>query len=86
MAHKKAAGGGIRQHKNPAGKRLGVKKTHGEMAQPGNIIVRQKGTRFHPGIDILLAKDFTLVAKKEGKISFRRMPKNPKRIIVDIVS
>ncbi len=71
MAHKKA-GGSSRNGRDSAGRRLGVKLFGGELAIPGNIIVRQRGTKFHPGSNVGIGRDHTLFALVEGKISFAR--------------
>lgn len=71
MAHKKA-GGSTRNGRDSAGRRLGVKKFGGEIVIPGNIIVRQRGTKFHPGNNVSIGKDHTLFALKEGKVSFEK--------------
>ena len=70
MAHKKA-GGSSRNGRDSAGRRLGVKKFGGEAVIPGNIIVRQRGTKFHPGDNVGMGKDHTLFALRDGKVSFR---------------
>ena len=71
MAHKKA-GGSSRNGRDSPGQRLGVKKFGGEHVVPGNIIVRQRGTRFHPGEGVGLGRDHTIFAVSEGRVSFRR--------------
>lgn len=71
MAHKKA-GGSSRNGRDSAGRRLGVKKYGGEIVVPGNIIVRQRGTRFHPGVNVGVGKDHTLFATAPGRVAFRR--------------
>ncbi|MCB1884076.1 MAG: 50S ribosomal protein L27 [Geminicoccaceae bacterium] len=71
MAHKKA-GGSSRNGRDTAGKRLGVKKFGGERVIAGNIIVRQRGTKFHPGANCGMGRDHTLFALIEGKVAFRR--------------
>ena len=71
MAHKKA-GGSSRNGRDSAGRRLGVKKFGGEAVIPGNIIVRQRGTKFHPGENVGMGKDHTIFAKIEGRVRFRR--------------
>jgi large subunit ribosomal protein L27 len=71
MAHKKA-GGSTRNGRDSAGRRLGVKKFGGELVIPGNIIVRQRGTKFHPGSNVSIGKDHTIFALKEGKVSFQK--------------
>ncbi len=71
MAHKKA-GGSSRNGRDSAGRRLGVKLFGGELAIPGNIIVRQRGTKFHPGTNVGIGRDHTIFALVEGKIKFAR--------------
>ena len=84
MAHKKAAGS-TRNGRDSESKRLGVKRYGGESVSAGSIIVRQRGTRFHPGINVGLGKDHTLFAKTEGQVKFEvKGPKNRK--YVNIVS
>ena len=70
MAHKKA-GGSSRNGRDSIGKRLGIKKFGGERVVPGNIIVRQRGTKWHPGTGVGLGKDYTIFAKVEGNVSFK---------------
>ena len=70
MAHKKA-GGSTRNGRDSAGRRLGIKKFGGEAVIPGNIIVRQRGTKFFPGDNVGIGKDHTLFALKDGIISFK---------------
>lgn len=70
MAHKKA-GGSSRNGRDSAGRRLGVKKFGGESVIPGNIIIRQRGTKWHPGDNVGMGKDHTIFALKEGNVSFR---------------
>jgi len=70
MAHKKAAGS-TRNGRDSESKRLGVKKFGGEAVIPGNILVRQRGTKFHPGDNVGCGKDHTLYAKSEGKVEFK---------------
>jgi large subunit ribosomal protein L27 len=69
MAHKKA-GGSSRNGRDSAGRRLGVKKFGGEDVVPGNILVRQRGTKFHPGDNVGIGKDHTLFAKVTGQVKF----------------
>ena len=71
MAHKKA-GGSSRNGRDSAGRRLGVKKYGGESVLAGNIIVRQRGTEFHPGANVGIGKDHTLFALVEGQVKFRK--------------
>ena len=68
----KKAGGSSRNGRDSAGRRLGIKKYGGEVVISGNIIVRQRGTKFHPGINVGLGKDHTLFATANGKISFKK--------------
>ena len=70
MAHKKA-GGSSRNGRDTAGRRLGVKKFGGEHVIPGNIIVRQRGTKWHPGMNVVMGKDHTIFAVAEGHVEFR---------------
>ncbi|MEL6112893.1 MAG: 50S ribosomal protein L27 [Pseudomonadota bacterium] len=69
MAHKKA-GGSSRNGRDSEGRRLGVKKFGGELVIPGNIIIRQRGTKFHPGENVGIGKDHTIFALKEGHVKF----------------
>ncbi len=69
MAHKKA-GGSSRNGRDSESKRLGVKKFGGEAVIPGNIIIRQRGTRWHPGVNVKIGKDHTLFATAEGQVTF----------------
>ena len=81
MAHKKA-GGSSRNGRDSAGRRLGVKKFGGETVIAGNIIVRQRGTKFHPGENVGMGKDHTLFALCDGNVSFRQ--KAGKRMFVSV--
>ena len=69
MAHKKA-GGSSRNGRDSRGRRLGVKKFGGEIVIPGNIIVRQRGTKFHPGAQVGIGRDHTLFAVASGAVRF----------------
>lgn len=69
MAHKKA-GGSTRNGRDSESKRLGVKIFGGQAVVPGNIIVRQRGTKFHPGVNVGCGKDYTLFAKAAGVVEF----------------
>ncbi len=71
MAHKKA-GGSSRNGRDSESKRLGVKKFGGEAVIPGNIIIRQRGTKWHPGQGVGLGKDHTIFAIVEGNVNFRK--------------
>ncbi|KEC55877.1 50S ribosomal protein L27 [Bartonella koehlerae] len=75
MAHKKA-GGSSRNGRDSESKRLGVKKFGGEAVIAGNIIVRQRGTRWHPGDNVGIGKDHTLFALSNGMVSFQRKANN----------
>jgi len=84
MAHKKA-GGSTRNGRDSESKRLGVKRFGGEDVTAGNIIVRQRGTKFHPGVNVGLGHDHTLFAKANGKVVFQQ--KGPKkRTFVSVVA
>ena len=69
MAHKKA-GGSSRNGRDSEGRRLGVKKYGGEAVIPGNIILRQRGTKYHPGENVGMGRDHTIFSLVEGKVSF----------------
>ena len=69
MAHKKG-GGSSRNGRDSVGQRLGVKRFGGEKVQPGNIIIRQHGTKFHPGEGVDLGKDYTIFAVIDGYVKF----------------
>ncbi len=71
MAHKKA-GGSSRNGRDSAGRRLGVKKFGGELVIPGNIIIRQRGTKWHPGKNVGIGKDHTIFALVEGNVLFTK--------------
>jgi large subunit ribosomal protein L27 len=81
MAHKKA-GGSSRNGRDSAGQRLGVKRYAGQKVKAGNILVRQIGTKFHPGENVGLGKDYTLFAKKDGVVSFEAFGRDRKRISI----
>jgi large subunit ribosomal protein L27 len=81
MAHKKA-GGSSRNGRDSAGRRLGVKKFGGEHVLGGNILVRQRGTKFHPGGNVGIGKDHTLFALTEGHVRFEH--KANKRCFVTV--
>jgi large subunit ribosomal protein L27 len=70
MAHKKA-GGSSRNGRDTAGRRLGVKKSGGQSVTAGNIIIRQRGTKWHPGDNVGLGKDHTIFALVDGRVAFR---------------
>jgi len=81
MAHKKA-GGSSRNGRDSAGQRFGVKKYAGEKVRAGNILIRQKGTKVHPGLNVGLGKDYTIFAKIEGVVAFEKFNGNRKRVSV----
>ena len=81
MAHKKGVGSS-RNGRDTAGKRLGVKRFGGELVKAGNILVRQHGTKYHPGKNVGLGKDYTLFSLIEGKVVFEQYSKTRKRISV----
>ena len=85
MAHKKA-GGSSRNGRDSAGRRLGVKKFGGEQVLAGNIIVRQRGTRWYPGANVGIGKDHTLFALTEGRVSFRDGKLGRKYVCVDMIA
>lgn len=72
MAHTKSQGA-VRGNRDSISKRLGVKAFGGEAVIAGNIIVRQKGTKFHPGQGVSMGKDFTIFAVQNGKVNFRNL-------------
>ena len=69
MAHKKA-GGSSRNGRDSQAKRLGVKRFGGQLVSAGSILVRQRGTKFHPGVNVGIGRDHTLFAKIDGKVQF----------------
>ena len=71
MAHKKA-GGSSRNGRDSAGRRLGLKKFGGQVVISGNIILRQRGTKYHPGENVGIGRDHTIFATSEGRVSFAR--------------
>ena len=75
MATKKA-GGSSRNGRDSAGRRLGVKKYGGQFVNPGNIIVRQRGTKHNPGVNVGIGKDHTLFALTDGIVEFRKKANN----------
>jgi large subunit ribosomal protein L27 len=85
MAHKKA-GGSTRNGRDSESKRLGLKKFGGQVVQAGNVIVRQRGTRFHAGTNVGLGRDHTLFATADGQVKFvTRGPKGRKYVTVEPV-
>lgn len=82
MAHKKS-GGSSSNGRDTIGKRLGVKKFGGEHVLAGNILIRQRGTKWHPGKNVGLGKDFTIFALKDGQVAFKTGAKG--RVFVSVV-
>ncbi|NLQ18700.1 50S ribosomal protein L27 [Marinomonas sp. M1K-6] len=80
MAHKKA-GGSTRNGRDSESKRLGVKRFGGQAVIPGNILVRQRGTQFHPGVGVQIGKDHTLFAVAEGQVKFEVKGKLKRRTV-----
>ena len=80
MAHKKA-GGSSRNGRDSESKRLGVKRYGGQAVSAGEILVRQRGTKFHPGQNVGIGKDHTLFAKRDGKVFFNKKGKNLKQFV-----
>jgi len=81
MAHKKA-GGSSRNGRDSAGQRRGVKRFGGQIVRAGNILVRQLGTRIHPGENVGCGRDYTLFAKVDGIVTYEKFGKNRKRVSV----
>ena len=82
MAHKKA-GGSSRNGRDTAGRRLGVKKAGGQAVESGNIIIRQRGTTYHPGTNVGMGKDHTIFATADGRVAFREIKE---RMYVSVVT
>ncbi len=78
MAHKKG-GGSTRNGRDSQSKRLGVKRYDGELVRPGTIILRQRGTRFHPGNNVGLGRDFTIFSLIDGQVKFERYAKRRRK-------
>ena len=81
MAHKKGQGS-TQNNRDSAGRRLGVKKYGGEKVIPGNIIIRQRGTKVHPGTGVGMGKDHTLFALVEGVVKFENKSRSQKKVSV----
>ena len=81
MAHKKA-GGSTRNGRDSIGQRRGVKRFGGQIVRAGNILVRQLGTKIHPGTNVGLGRDYTLFAKVDGVVTFEDFGRNRKRVSV----
>jgi large subunit ribosomal protein L27 len=81
MAHKKA-GGSSRNGRDSIGQRRGVKRFGGQIVKAGNILVRQLGTKIHPGTNVGLGRDYTLYAKVDGIVAYEDFGRNRKRVSV----
>ena len=81
MAHKKGQGS-VKNGRDSESKRLGVKKSDGQIVKAGNIIVRQRGTNVHPGNNVGIGSDDTLFALTDGKVKFERKGKDKKQVSV----
>ncbi len=85
MAHKKGQGSS-RNGRDSAGQRLGVKRFGGQWVSAGSILVRQRGTRIHPGENVGMGKDYTLFAKIDGIVTFERLDRERKKVSVYPIS
>jgi len=81
VAHKRS-GGSSANGRDSTGRRLGVKRFGGQLVRAGNIIVRQVGTKIHPGINVGMGKDYTIFAKIDGMVKFERWGREKKRVSV----
>ena len=81
MAHKKA-GGSSRNGRDSAGQRFGIKRYAGQKVLPGNILVRQKGTKIHPGVNVGMGRDYTIFSKIDGVVAFEKFNGDRKRVSV----
>jgi large subunit ribosomal protein L27 len=82
MAHKKGQGSS-RNGRDSPGQRRGVKLYAGQLARAGNIIIRQLGTRIHPGVNVGMGRDFTIFAKIDGIVRYERVGKDRTRVSID---
>ncbi len=82
MAHKKG-GGSSRNGRDSEGRRLGIKRFGGEFVKAGNILARQRGTKFHPGENVGLGRDFTLFSLVDGYVRFGRLGKDKTKVSVE---
>ena len=82
MAHKKA-GSSSKNGRDSAGKRLGVKRGDGQLVRAGTIIVRQRGSTFHPGENVGMGRDYTLFATSDGQVRFTHETKSRKRVSIE---
>jgi large subunit ribosomal protein L27 len=85
MAHKKGMGS-TRNGRDSNAQRLGVKKFGGEFVRSGNIIIRQRGTKFHPGVNVMRAKDDTLFAVADGHVKFEKFRLGRQRVNVEPIA
>ncbi|MBN1625326.1 MAG: 50S ribosomal protein L27 [Deltaproteobacteria bacterium] len=81
MAHKKA-GGSSRNGRDSAGQRFGIKRYAGQKVLPGNILVRQKGTKIHPGANVGIGRDYTIFSKIDGVVAFEKYKGDRRRVSV----
>jgi large subunit ribosomal protein L27 len=81
MAHKKG-GGSSRNGRDSQSKRLGVKKFGGQAVRAGNILVRQRGTKLYPGVNVGIGRDYTLFATADGYVKFEHVTRSKKRVSV----
>ena len=82
MAHKKG-GGSSRNGRDSEGRRLGIKRFGGEFVKAGNILARQRGTKFHPGENVGLGRDFTLFSLVDGHVKFERLGKDKTKVSIE---
>ena len=85
MAHKKS-GGSAKNGRDSRGQRLGVKRFDGEVVRPGTIIVRQRGTRIHPGVNVGMGRDHTIFALKDGHVKFAPYAKDGRKKVSVVAS
>jgi large subunit ribosomal protein L27 len=85
MAHKKS-GGSAKNGRDSQGQRLGVKRFDGEVVRPGTIIVRQRGTKIHPGVNVGMGRDFTIFATVDGKVKFTPFAKDGRKKVSVLAS
>ncbi len=86
MAHKKASGGGLKQHHRPDGKRRGIKKYAGQIVKSGDILLKQKGSVFKAGANTLMGKDYTIFSVAEGIVKYGILAKNRGKKFVSVVT
>ena len=81
MAHKKGQGS-VKNGRDSESKRLGLKRADGQLVQAGNILIRQRGTKIHPGTNVGIGRDDTLYAKVTGTVKFERLGRDKKKVSV----